>query len=249
VPAGAPPVVLVIMDGLATGLLLDGEGHIDADLYPNIAALAGDATWYRNHTTVAQVTLQAVPAILSGQQPDADGEPALASNYRRNIFTLLGASHEIHGGEQITGVCPVEACPTPAGSPVGGLLRDAADIWRMQMTGEAVDPELVPYVFQRRADRDSAWIADQDFATAGRPGLYVRHLLLPHPSWEYLPDGSEYRAAGPRPTGLFMDNWGAGVRTSPASATCCRPSSPTASSAACSTACGTPAPTTTRWSS
>jgi len=65
-----PSVVLLVFDGMPTSLLLDGEGRIDAELYPNLAALAGTATWYRNHTTVAPMTLRAVPAILSGRLAD-----------------------------------------------------------------------------------------------------------------------------------------------------------------------------------
>lgn len=204
----APPVVLVVLDGLPTGLLLDGEGHIDEDLYPNLAALAGDGTWYRNHTTVAQVTLEAVPAILSGTQPAPDQPPALAGNYPRNIFTLLADSYEVHGAETITGLCPVQLCPEPAGSPLVGLVRDAGRIWRDQMADTAVDPELVPAAFAGRLDRAEDWLAGQDFDQSGGPTLHVVHHLLPHPGWEYLPDGSRYRAASVRPSGLFFDTWG-----------------------------------------
>lgn len=203
----APSVVLVVFDGLPTELLLDGDGHIDPGLYPNLAALAGDATWYRNHTTVAQFTLEAVPAILSGTQPSSDALPAVASNYPNNIFTLLGGSHEVHGAETITGLCPVSVCPEPAGSPLGGLLRDAADMWEVQMADTAVDPELVPYVFDDRYERADEWIATQDFHRGDRPGLRVLHLLLPHPGWHYLPDGSRYEAASGRPAGMFGDTW------------------------------------------
>jgi hypothetical protein len=203
----APPVVLVVLDGLPTELLLDGSGAIDAALYPNLASLAGDATWYRNHTTVAQVTLEAVPAILSGSQPSPDQPPALAGNYPDNIFTLLGASHDVHGAEAITGLCPVEVCAEPAGSPLGGLLRDAGRIWRLQMSDTAIDPEVVPYVFSGRYDRADDWIAEQDFDAADGPGLHVLHLLVPHPAWEYLPDGSRYAGASRQPQGLVGDSW------------------------------------------
>jgi hypothetical protein len=208
VPADAAPVVMVVLDGLPTEMLLDGEGGIDAELYPNLAALAGDATWYRNHTTVAQITLEAVPAILSGSLPSPAEPPAVASKYPHNLFTLLGRSHDVHGGETITGLCPVELCPEPAGSPVAGLLGDVAHIWELQMTGATIDPELVPHAFDRRLPRATHWIEAQDFRQDGRPNLHVFHLLLPHPGWEYLPDGSRYGAApGVTPTGLFIDAW------------------------------------------
>jgi hypothetical protein len=207
VPADAAPVVMVVFDGLPTGLLLDGEGQIDAELYPNLAGLAGDATWYRNHTTAAQITLEAVPAILSGQRPSAERPPALVSKYPHNIFTLLGRSHEVHGGEAITGLCPVTLCPEEAGSPLGGLLRDAGRIWEQQMTEATVEPELVPYVFDGRLPRSREWIDAQDFRRGERPGLHVLHILLPHPGWEYLPDGGVYGATRGQAGGLWIDTW------------------------------------------
>jgi hypothetical protein len=210
----APSVLLVVLDGLPTELLLDGTGHIDADLYPHLASLAGDATWYRNHTTVAQVTLEAVPAILSGDRPEPGDVPAMASRYPRNLFTLLGASHDVHGAEAVTGLCPVQECPSPAGSPLGALAQDAAHIWRQQMTDTAVDPELVPAAFEGRYDRARDWIAAQHFERDDGPDLHVLHLLLPHPGWEYLPDGSPYQPASARPSGLVVDtmsDWSADV--------------------------------------
>jgi Sulfatase len=203
----APPVVLVVFDGLPTQLLLDGSGHIDADLYPNFAALAGDGTWYRNHTTVAQYTLTAVPAILSGQRPAYGDTPPLVGNYRHNLFTLLGKSYDVHGGEQMTGICPVEMCPEEPGSPLRGLAHDAKDVWEAQMSDVQLDPELVPKAFDARYEKMSRWIAQQDFRRGERPGLYVYHLLLPHPGWNYLPDGTGYAASG-RPPGMFLDIWG-----------------------------------------
>ena len=203
----APPVVLVVFDGLPTEILLDGDGQIDAGLYPNLGALAGDATWYRNHTTVAQATLSAVPAILSGTMPPAQETAPVASHYPGNIFTLLGDSHEVHGGELITGLCPVKVCPEPPGSPLAGLLGDARDLWTSQMARTTGDPMLIPNVFEHRNERAEEWIATQDLTPDGRPGLYVLHLMSPHPTWEYLPDGSRYTVEADHPRGLFLEDW------------------------------------------
>ena len=207
VPAGAAPVVLIVLDGLPTSLLLDGEGHIDAELYPNLAELAGDGTWYRNNTTVAQVTLEAVPAILSGTVPSADHAPPVASRYPHNLFTMLGGSHEVHGGESITGLCPVRLCPAAPGSPLDGLMHDTARIFELQLTGGAYDPELVPYVFAGRMPRAREWVAGQDFRQGDRPSLHMLHLLLPHPGWEYLADGSSYHGVAGNSPGLWTDTW------------------------------------------
>ena len=205
----APPVVLVVFDGLPTEALLDGTGHIDAQLYPNIARLAGDGTWYRNNTTVAQYTLAAVPAILSGQRPGYGSTPAVAGNYPHNLFTLLGDAYEVHAGEQITGICPVDMCPEEPGNPLNELLHDADDVWHAQMKDVRLDPELVPQAFDDRYGKMHRWIEQQDFARRGKPGLYVYHLLLPHPGWDYLPDGQGYASVGGNPPpGMFYDTWG-----------------------------------------
>ena len=60
-------VVLLALDELPIGSLLDGSGHVDAGLFPNFAALERTSTSYRNMSTVAPYTELAVPAILTGQ--------------------------------------------------------------------------------------------------------------------------------------------------------------------------------------
>jgi hypothetical protein len=53
------------------------------------------------------------------------------------------------------------------------------------------------------------WIDDQDFTAARGPGLFFVHTLLPHVAWEYLPDGTRYRAddlaPGLRPGHVWTD--------------------------------------------
>ncbi len=201
-----PPVVVVTLDGMPTNLLLDGHGRIDAELYPNLARLAGGATWYRNNTTVAPFTLEAVPAILSGSAPTDLAQP-VTSRYPHNLFTLLGGAYDVHAGEQITALCPVTLCPSEGGSAVPALLGDASDVWRMQMEGRPVEEMLVPGAFDRRYESFDTWIDEQDFTTGDRPDLFFYHLLLPHSGWDYLADGSRYGASG-LPSGLFAGQWG-----------------------------------------
>ncbi len=201
-----PPVVVVTLDGLPTNLLLDGHGRIDAELYPNLARLAGGATWYRNNTTVAPFTLGAVPAILAATAP-ADLASPITSRYPHNLFTLLGGAYDVHAGEQITALCPVTLCPSRDGSVVRHLLGDARAVWKKQMKGVTVDGMFVPGAFDDRYEGFERWIDEQDFTASGRPDLFFYHLLLPHDGWEYLPDGSRYDAASP-PSGLFAYQWG-----------------------------------------
>jgi hypothetical protein len=58
---GPPDVILVVLDELPTGLLLDETGTIDSRRFPNMAGFAGDATWFRSHTTTSAQTVAAVP--------------------------------------------------------------------------------------------------------------------------------------------------------------------------------------------
>ena len=61
-----PPVVMIVFDEWPLASVIRRDGTIDADLYPNVATLAGDATWYPDTTTVANLTNFAVPSLLTG---------------------------------------------------------------------------------------------------------------------------------------------------------------------------------------
>src|SRR5688500_16137171 len=71
---GSTPVVMVVFDEFSTLELLDERGTIDGVRFPAFAGLAREATWYRNATTVADATIEAVPAILTGRL-GAGGQP------------------------------------------------------------------------------------------------------------------------------------------------------------------------------
>jgi len=88
------PVVVVVFDELGVISLMDEHRQIDAIRYPNFAALAQDATWFRNATTVGENTVSAVPAILAGNYPDAALLPT-AADHPHNLFTLLGGSYDL----------------------------------------------------------------------------------------------------------------------------------------------------------
>jgi len=66
----APPIVFVVLDEFPVAAVMNGSGEIDSARYPAIAELAGDATWYRNATTVSYDTVKAVPALLTGTRPE-----------------------------------------------------------------------------------------------------------------------------------------------------------------------------------
>lgn len=60
-----PPIVLVVFDEFPVHSLLDADGRIDQVRFPHFAALAREASWFRETTTVSSQTVWAVPAIVS----------------------------------------------------------------------------------------------------------------------------------------------------------------------------------------
>jgi Sulfatase len=200
----APPVVMVVLDELPTATLLDGDGRIDADLFPNFARLAADGTWYRNHTTVAGRTPDALSAILTGRYPDPEAAPT-AATVPDNLFTLLADTYDLHVREQLTAFCPRARCEDAVSrrTQVPALVADGVALWgRYMVRGGAPG---IPTRTDDRLDELNDWIADQDFGGGGRPGLHVVHTVLPHSGWEYLPDGTRYRS-DPHPTGATPDH-------------------------------------------
>jgi hypothetical protein len=123
----ATPIVMIILDELPTSTLMNGE-QLDARLFPNLARFARGATWYRNNTTGAIDTPEAVPAIVTGVQPGPNVLPT-AADQPRSLFTLFRRSHEVHAVEPITDICPADLCPESrpgAQTRMGRLARDLA---------------------------------------------------------------------------------------------------------------------------
>ena len=60
------PIVLLVFDEFPVATLIDSQGNLLSDLFPNFAELAGDGVWYRNAVGVRQQTEEALPSILSG---------------------------------------------------------------------------------------------------------------------------------------------------------------------------------------
>ncbi|HZJ29174.1 MAG TPA: hypothetical protein VFD37_04190, partial [Solirubrobacterales bacterium] len=136
------PVVIVILDELPAGSLLDRAGRIDATRYPALAGLARESTWYRNATTVGAFTSIAVPAILTGRVP-ADGELPIAAEQPESLFTLLGDTYGMNVREDATKLCPDRLCPEAEAdrtisSGLGPLFADVAIVSQHLLLPEAL---------------------------------------------------------------------------------------------------------------
>lgn len=207
-----PPVVVVVFDQLQLAALLDREGNIDRAAFPHFAALADDATWFRNATAVAELTQYALPAILTGTDPVPRRLP-VAAEHPANLFTLLGGRYRLQVLEPLTGLCPETLCPPErAALPVrlAGVLRDLTVVYLAAVLPRGMAESLPPTTqswkdFAATRTLEDRWRevrGDDRRATAVRfiesiegtaePSLYFMHSLLPHEPWLYLPSGQQF---------------------------------------------------------
>jgi len=126
------PIVLVVLDEFPLASLIDADGEIQEDLYPNYARLASDSYWFRNAVTNENNTTRAIPAILTGQI-GPNGALPVVSDYPDNLFTLLAGIYDIRAVEDVTMLCPEETC-TPT--------EDAAD-WQQRWSTTLEDLTIV----------------------------------------------------------------------------------------------------------
>ena len=163
---------MLVLDEFPADTLLGRHGRIDAARYPNFARLAREGYWFPNATTVYDATPRAIPAILTGQLP-REGTKGTAEDHPHSIYTMLGRrGYRVVDSEEATTVCPDHYCPGAAGR----------------------DPKVLRNLASDRERPLARWIAR---VSARRRALYVKHALLPHVPWIYLPSGHQSRR-GPR---------------------------------------------------
>ena len=108
--AKRPYVVLLVMDEFPGDSLLDRHRRIDPVRYPNFAALAADATWFRNAFSVYDSTTKAVPLILDGIKPHK-GTAADSSDHPHTIYDMFARhGYRVVDSEEATALCPPSIC-------------------------------------------------------------------------------------------------------------------------------------------
>ena len=168
-----PNVVLLVLDEFPGDSLLDRTGAIDPVRYPNFASLAADATWFRNAYSVYDSTTKAVPLILDGRKP-VGGSEADQRYHPSSIFTALGRrGYRTVSAEEATAICPPRLCR-------GARTRR---------------PAILPRLSSGREERFDRFV--RGLRPGRRPTLWVKHVLLPHGPYLYLPSGARTRS-GPR---------------------------------------------------
>jgi hypothetical protein len=235
VPARTP-VVLIILDEVNTGSLMDREQQIDARRFPNFGALARDATWFRNATTVYWLSEGAVPSILTGNLPSPDRVP-IASEYPRSLFTLLGRSYRMHVIETVTDLCPASLCRSTPGvqahavSPASSTLAsDAGIVYLHLLLPKPYVGHVAPIDdswgnFGRRGQEEAnpapKAIAGQELEPCARnvclfangitddpkPTLHLIDVQLPHVPYVYLPSGRRYAIDARILRGIDEGHW------------------------------------------
>jgi Sulfatase len=163
-----PHAVLLVMDELPGDSLLDRRGRIDPVRYPNFAALAADSTWFRNGYSIFDSTTKAVPLILDGMWPRPGTSPD-RRGHPRSIFDMFARrGYRMVASEEASALCPPSMCR-------GGRTRK---------------PAIIPLLNSGRPARFNRWVRSIE---AGRPTFWMKHLLLPHGPWQYLPSGARTR--------------------------------------------------------
>ncbi len=204
-----PPIVLVVFDELPLNSLLDAGGNIDAERYPNFGAFAREAYWFRNASTVAYNTIDAVPAILSGRYPTTDKAVPTLRYHPVNLFTALARHYDIFASMRFQQLCPPRACQQNSAMPadtLASLVSDLGLVWLHIVLPQRLTEELPPVVGDW-----AEFVGTRQTPMAGmtgRGGVFARfvsaiddqagrlhfiHLVLPHMQFEYVPSGRRYR--------------------------------------------------------
>ena len=168
-----PHAVLLVLDEFPGDTLLGADGRIDAGRFPHFAALAGDSTWFQNAHTSYDSTTKAVPLVLDGIRPQRGTAP-IARDHPHSIFTALGGrGYRIVTSEEATAMCPARYCPSE----------------------RRRRPAIIPNLKGGRAERFGSFI--RSIHASRTPTFWMKHALLPHGPWVYLPSGHRSRPDGP----------------------------------------------------
>ena len=202
------PIVLVVLDELPMDSLLDAEGAIDRVRYPNFARLARDSTWLRGATTVHAMTMEAIPAILTGRYPGLDRVPATADAHPRNLFSLLSPHYALNVHETGTNLHPRATRREGALVGAGRSASDLAQVALHVLIPDRWRAGLIPVNeawggFAPAAGDGQGRVRWMDHPAFFRnfvhsidaapgPVLHFLHSSLPHRPWHYLPSGHAY---------------------------------------------------------
>lgn len=203
--ASRPNVVLIVYDELPLTTILDGDGLIDKEKFPNFHRLAQGSTWFADARSVSGETETAVPAILSGRLTKGDA-PATYGVYPTNIFYMLGTSYNVLDLQTVTNLNPFgqsgDSFEPSFSARIRRIALDVAIIYAHIVTPPQFVGSLPPINRQHnRFGEDIAALPHgtphhQRFITAlsdaKQPFLAVYHNIYPHNGWSHYPSGTPY---------------------------------------------------------
>ncbi len=163
-----PLTVMIVMDEFPIDAMLDRNGQIDSVRYPNFASLAATGTWFPNATTTYDSTTRAIPQVLDGILAKRRAD-ATYRTHPRTVYDLFGRrGYRIVRNEEATAICPPRYC------------RGA----------RPTRPAILPMLARGRRERLDRFI---NSINPGRPTFYMKHVLLPHGPYMFLPSGRQTR--------------------------------------------------------
>lgn len=202
------PVVMVIFDELPLAALENSKGRIDAELFPNFAALARDSNWYPEMTARATNTVNAVPAIMTGKPPTAGFAEKLTPpglpEYPDNLCRIAeSGGYVLNSYEPITDLC---RRTFGLGSRVTAAIRRGAGATDETADSHIAPGNLAPRVANKLAspfkqpwseygyDREQAVDSFVKGLPEGERNFSLLHIALPHIFWQFMPDGTQYES-------------------------------------------------------
>lgn len=213
------PVIMVVFDELPLTSLMDEHHRIDPNRYPNFAAFAKEACWFRKATTVHTYTSKSLIDILTGNYP-VDGRLPIAFNYPDNLFALFGSSYDMKVVEGTTQLLP----PRFRGNDKTGenlakrmhsLLSDLSVIYLHVLLPEDLT-SFLPDVKSRwknftaqktmLSNSEETLNFIKSICDTEKPTLYFLHSFLPHNAWVLMPSGKIYENREEIPPAEFSDD-------------------------------------------
>ena len=170
-----PHVIMLILDEFPGDSLLGPDGRIDAVRWPNFAALAGNASWFPNAWSYYDSTPKAVPLIMDGKRP-YKAQPADGRGHPRSLFDFFGRrGYRVRASEEATAICPRRWCSN-ARSRRPGILGNLnrGRVERLESFFRSIEPSR-------------------------RPTFWLKHALLPHGPYMFLPSGAQTRRGAKDP--------------------------------------------------
>jgi len=228
------PVVVVIFDELSLGTLMKEDRSLLSDYFPNFARLQDKATWYRDTSTVGEVTMTAVPAINTGILPTSASTLPTYGQHPVNLFTVLkAAGYSIHAEEFTTYLCPSEInnrsiSHLTSGTKIAYIVSDSAIFWAHSVLPKSwrsslpsitnIAPPYFP-LFRSTPDQKPSLLVSEMGAALKQMtpeqrahSLSYLHIALPHRPYRFFPSGQTYtdQVQMPEKYGHDIEHWDPG---------------------------------------